>query len=330
MKKISAIILTAAILLTMTGCDRAGNSSDTSASSVGSGQSSGETSNNDPDDLSSMPEWEYVTLVRDNYKKYFVASSSPVDGLPNVSNNLLVRSLETAVEEDASGKMRSLLEKFSREPSLSERVKLTDEILNLLCKTDEITEQNEFFSPKKLKILEGFWGTGDKLPEPTSELTGEPLEEAYKYLTERYCMAIIGSQILPYVDLIGSKKGDDGKYYPDMEEYDKRVFEDYGSGKLTGKQLADNALYLAYYGVFKDKDLTMLDEFRGYAAANSPDSLAVINAAVKEAAALFSGINDVVITEYKAGKAPTTSGTSSTSNTSGTSGTSSAASGSQS
>ncbi len=310
MKKISAIILTAAILLTMTGCDRAGNSSDIPDWSVGSGQSSEETSSGS-DELSDMPEWEYVSLVRDNYKKYFVASSSPVDGLPNVSNNLLVRSLETAVKEDGAGKMRALLEKFSAEPSLSERVKLTDEILNLLCKTDEITKQNEFFSPKKLTILEGFWGTGDKLPEPTTELTAEPLDEAYKYLTERYCMAIIGSQVLSYVDLIGSKKGDDGKYYPNMEDYNKRVFEDYGSGKLTDKQLADNTLYLAYYGVFKDKDLTMLDEFRAYAAANSPDSLAVINAAANEAAALFSGINDVVITEFKTGSVSTASDTSS-------------------
>ncbi len=330
MKKISAIILTAAILLTMTGCDRAGSSSDApDSSSVDSAQSSGGTSD-DPDELSAMPEWEYVTLVRDNYKKYFVASSSPVDGLPNVSNNLLVRSLKTAVEEDNSGKMRALLEKFSAEPSLPERVKLTDEILNFLCKTDEIKDQDEFFSLKKLKILEGFWGTGDIFLKPTTEITAEPLEEAYKYLTERYCMAIIGSQVLSYVDLIGSKKGDDGKYYPNMEEYNKRVFEDYGSGKLTEKQLADNTLYLAYYGVLKDKNLIMLDEFRAYAAANAPDSLALVNAAANEAAALFSGINDVVITEYKAENAPTTSGTSSTPNTSSTSGTSSAASGSQS
>jgi len=319
MKKISAIILTAAILLTMTGCDRAGNSSDIPNWSVDSGQSSGETSNGS-DELSDMPEWDYVSLVRDNYKKYFVASSSPVDGLPNVANNLLVRSLETAVKEDSAGKMRGLLEKFSAEPSLSERVKLTDEILNLLCKTDEITKQNEFFSPKKLAILEGFWGTGDKLPEPTTELTAEPLEEAYKYLTERYCMAIIGSQVLEYVDLIRSKKGDDGKYHLDMEEYNKRVFEDYGSGKLTGKQLADNTLYLAYYGVFKDRDLNMLDEFRAYAAANSPDSLAIINAAANEAAALFSGINDVVITEVKTEGTPTTSDMSDTSSESSTTG----------
>ncbi len=262
--------------------------------------------------MSSLPEWEYVNLVRDNYEKYFIASSDAENGLPNISSNIFVRSLKVALDEDSTGKMHELLKKFSSEPSLTERVKLTDEILNFLCKTDEITTQNEFFSPKKLVILGGFWGTGEKFPEPTSELTAAPLEEAYKFLTERYCLAMIGSQILPYIGLIGSTLGDDGKYYPKMEDYNKKVFEEFGSGKLTEKQLADNTLYLAYYGVLKDKDLTMLEEFRAYAAANSPDGLAIVNAAVNEAAALFSGINNIEITEVKTGNS-TTSGTSNTS-----------------
>ncbi|MGN1110553.1 MAG: hypothetical protein ACI4QY_02795 [Oscillospiraceae bacterium] len=304
MRKISALILAAAMLLTLTACDGNTTSSDVGSQSDVGGQSdmSGQstsgtsgTSGDSADGLSALPEWDYVSLVRDNYEKYFIASSSPENGLPNVSNNLIIPSLKTAVEEDGTGRMKSLLERFTSETSFSERIKLTDEILNLLCKTDAITEQNSVFSPKKLAILEGFWGTGDEFPAPTAQLTAEPLEEAYKFLTERYCMAMIGSEVLPYVDLIGSKRDDSGKYYPDMESYNKQVFEDWKSGKLTEKQLFDNALYLAYYGVMRDKDLIMLEEFREYAAANAPEALTVINTAANEASDLFSGINDVVI-----------------------------------
>lgn len=294
MKKILALILTAAMLLTLTACDGAGNSSDTSGSSVESGQSSEETSKN-TNELSAMPEWEYATLVRDNYKKYYIASSSPENGLPNVPNNLVIRSLKTAIEEDSTGKMKSLVEKFCTEPSLSERIKMTDEILHLLCETDKITESNEFFSMKKLAILEGFWGTGDEFPELTSEVTAPLLEDAYKYLTERYCMAMIGSQCLPYIDLISSKLGDDKKYHPVMENYNKQIFEDWASGKLTEKQLSDNALYLAYYGVIRDKNLTMSEEFCAYAKEHNPETLTAIVNGTNEAAELFSGINDVVI-----------------------------------
>lgn len=296
MRKISALILAAAMLLTLTACDGTTTSDDVGGSSdISAPQSSvqSESSDEAANALSAMPEWDYVSLVRDNYEKYFIASSSPENGLPNVSNNLIVPSLKTAVDEDS--RMKPLLEKFVSEASLSERIKLTDEILNLLCKTDAITEQNSVFSPKKLAILEGFWGTGDEFPAPTAQLTAEPLEEAYTFLTERYCMAMIGSEVLPYIDLIGSKRDDSGKYYPDMESYNKQVFEDWESGRLTEKQLFDNALYLAYYGVMRDKNLTMLEEFRAYAAANAPEALAVINTAANEASDLFSGINDVVI-----------------------------------
>lgn len=295
MRKISALILAAAVLL-LTACDGTTTSDDVGGSSdISAPQSSvqSESSDEAANALSAMPEWDYVSLVRDNYEKYFIASSSPENGLPNVSNNLIVPSLKTAVDEDS--RMKPLLEKFVSEASLSERIKLTDEILNLLCKTDAITEQNSVFSPKKLAILEGFWGTGDEFPAPTAQLTAEPLEEAYTFLTERYCMAMIGSEVLPYIDLIGSKRNDSGKYYPDMESYNKRVFEDWESGKLTEKQLFDNALYLAYYGVMRDKNLTMLEEFRACAAVNAPEAFAVINTAANEASDLFSGINDVVI-----------------------------------
>ena len=318
MRKISALILAAAMLL-LTACDGNTTSSDVGSSSDMSGQSASgtsETSGDSAGGLSALSEWDYVSLVRDNYEKYFIASSSPENGLPNVPNNLIVPSLKTAVDEDS--RMKPLLEKFVSEASLSERIKLTDEILNLLCKTDAITEQSAVFSPKKLTILEGFWGTGDEFPVPTAQLTAEPLEEAYTFLTERYCMAMIGSEVLPYIDLIGIKRDDSGKYFPDMESYNKQVFEDWGSGKLTEKQLFDNALYLAYYGVMRDKDLTMLEEFRAYAAANAPETLSVINTAANEASDLFSGINGVVITKVTVNNPE--SGNSNASDTSGENG----------
>lgn len=297
MKKILAIFLTAVMVLSLTGCDKPDNSSDFADTSVDSGETSGSSGaeSGSENSLASVPEWEYVTLVRDNYKKYFIASSSPENGLPNVPNNLIIRSLETAVEED--DKMKALVEKFIAEPSLDERIKMTDEILNVLCETDKITEQNEFFSMKKLAILEEFWGTGDEFPEPTSEITAQLLEEAYKYLTERYCMAMIGSQCLPYIDLIGSKLGDDNKYYPDMEDFLKEIFEDWESGELEERQISDVALYLAYYGVMRDNNLEMSDEFQSCAEENCPEALPAIAVGRNEAAELFSGINDVQITK---------------------------------
>lgn len=298
MKKLSSLILTAAMLLTFSACDivNADLDSDSvvqSGANPSDADSTSDTSNENP--LEALSEWDYVTLVRDNYEKYYIASSSPKESLPNVSSNLLVRSLETAVSDDTFGSFRILLEKFSVEQSLFERIKLTDEILNALCETDKITETNEFFSPKKLAVLEGFWGTGDKFPQPTSEITVAPLEEAYTFLVQRYCMAMIGSQILDYIDLIGSTLGSDGKYYPDMENYNKRIANDFKSGVLSEKQLSDNVLYLVYYGVLKDKSLAMLDDFSEYASENFPEAVSLIEQSVKEIAELFSGVNGVVI-----------------------------------
>lgn len=293
----------------LTACDRTGgNSSDSQGSSDTSGQSEVDTSSEVESGLSAMPEWDYVNSVRDGYETYFISSNDAEDGLPYISGNLLVPSLKDALADDSSGKLRGKLEEFVAESDLGERIKLTDEILNLLCKTDEITGENEFFSLKKLAIIEDFWGTGEEFPEPTSTLTAAPLEEAYRFLTERYCMAMIGSQISPYIGLIGNSRGDDGKSQIEMGDYNKKVFEDFASGALTEKQLADNVLYLAYYGVLKDKDLTMLEEFRAYAAANSPEGLAIINAAANEAAGLFSGINGVTITEVNVETSGTSTG----------------------
>lgn len=283
-------------MLTITGCDSLDNSSDLE-SSVQSGTSTDntDTSKTEENPLADMPEWEYASLVRDNYELYFIASSSPSGGMPNVSSNLLVRSLETAVAEDTSGRLSALLGEFMTEESLDKRIGITDEILNILCETDKITEENAFISMKKLAVLEGFWGTGDKFPAPTSELTAQPLDEAYTYLTERYCMAMIGSQLLVYTDLIGSEKGDDGKYTAKMDDYNKRVAEDYKSGVLSEKQLRDNVIYLSYYGAMRDKSLAMLDDFRAYAKVNIPEAEKAVNEAVADAAELFSGINGVII-----------------------------------
>ncbi len=307
MKKILALILTAAMALTLTACDKPGNSSDLGESSSSSGETnnSSDAESGSGNSLAAVPEWEYVTLVRDNYKKYFIASNSPENGLPDVPNNLEIRSLKTAIEEDPE--MKPLVEKFIAEPSISERIKMTDEILNVLCETDKITKDNEFFSMKKLAILEKFWGTGDEFPEPTSDVTAPLLEESYKYLTERYCMAIIGSQYLQYIESIGIKKGDDEKYYPDMEDFLKNVFEDHASGKLNERQISDIALYLAYYGVMRDKKLDMLDQFQRYARDNHPEALPAVAVGRKEAAELFSGINDVQIVRLPADE-PASSG----------------------
>lgn len=296
MKKLSALILSAAVMLTITGCDSEGTSSDLqSVAQSGTNSDSTDNSNTSENPLAAMPEWEYASLVRDNYKLYFIASSSPSGDLPNVSSNLLVRSLETAVADDLTGRLSVLLGEFMTEESLEKRIDITDEVLNILCETDKITEENAFISMKKLAVLEGFWGTGDKFPAPTSELTAQPLDEAYTYLTERYCMAMLGSQLLVYTDLIGSEKGDDGKYTAKMDDYNKRVTEDYKSGALSEKQLKDNVIYLAYYGAMRDKSLAMLNNFREYAKVNIPEAEKAVNEAVAEAAELFSGINGVVI-----------------------------------
>ena len=298
MKKLSSLILTAAMLLTLSACDIVNVNSDldsTVQSGVNPSDADSSSGTSDENPLEAMSEWDYVTLVRDNYSRYYIASSSSKDGLPNVSSNLLVRSLETAVNDDNSGELRVLLGQFIVEQSLTERLELTDTILNILCETDKIAENNEFFSEKKLAVLEGFWGTGDKFPKPSSEITAAPLEEAYTFLVQRYCMAMIGSRILDYIDLIGTAPDSSGRYHADMSKFNERIAQDYKSGLLTDKQLADNVIYLAYYGVIKDKNLAMLDEFRNFAKAEIPGAESVVNGAVEEAARLFSGINDIVV-----------------------------------
>lgn len=271
MKKLLSASLAAAILLLSTACSLGGNSSDSGSSGGGStngGSSSGNSFAVEGD--------AGFAAVAEKVRWYDPGITEMADGLPNVKGGTLFPALVDAVKADGSGDLKNLLQKFMEETDLERRYLLTDEILHILCKANEVTETSDIFDAKKMHILRQFWGN-DTLTAPKNGTQAAYCESAYRYLLERYTFSMIGSMVMDVFSEIRIDKMENGTTCPYMQFYNERMVGGRKNGTLSEKDFVDNCRFLSYYGMLGGGNYRMFSEFRVYVEENAPEYLRLVD-----------------------------------------------------
>ncbi len=267
MKKLLSAALAAAILLT-TACSKVGNSSDSSSSDDSSTESN-----------SAIEGDAGFASVAEKVRWYDPGITALKDGLPDVMGGTLFSALSDAVKADGTGELKKLLQRFMEESDLEKRYSLTDEILHILCKTNEVTETSDVFDAKKMHILRQFWGD-NTLTAPQNGTQAAYCESAYRYLLERYTFSMIGSMVMDVFSEIRIDSVANGSTCPYMQFYNERMVNGMKNGTLSEKEFADNCSFLSYYGMLGERNYRMFSEFRVYVEENAPEYLSIVDDSV--------------------------------------------------
>lgn len=275
MKKLLSASLAAAVIIFSTACSLGGNSSEgdsSGGSSTNGGNSTSESKNNNP----TVEGDAGFAGVAEKVRWYDPGLTEMADGLPNVMGGTLFPALSDAVKADGTGDLKSLLGEFMNETDMEKRYSLTDDILHILCKANEITETSGIFDAKKMHILRQFWGDSS-LTAPSNETQAAYCEEAYRYLLERYAFSMIGSMVLDVFSEIRIDTMSNGTTSAYMQYYNEHMVGGRKNGTLSEKDFVDNCRYLSYYGMIGGGNYRMFSEFRVYVEENAPEYLALVD-----------------------------------------------------
>lgn len=288
MKKLISAVMAAVMLITLCGCNGRDN-----ASAQGT-----------PED----PELEKYEYVLSCYKPYFVGFSKPSeDGLPMVGGTSTRPALADVLEENDKGAktLRPLLEQFTSSQNWDERVKLTDEILHILCATEEIPDGEGLFSERKLKILRLFYGkNGERdILMPVNAQQARLLKESYEHLVKHYCLSLISSLKRDYLSRIVERESD-GEKYAGMYSFVSKV--EIELEELSGDDFYDLCCGAMYYTLLKYKDLKAYAYFRaeferdtlnnseeGHIGYIDPRYFPLIDKAAEDMIGILDGVHDI-------------------------------------
>lgn len=224
-------------------------------------------------------EVDFYERVFTSTEKYYISCNAPSDGIPDVSgvqkpdsDEFLLKRLPQAVADDQTGKAKGLVEDILAEDDLETRFMLTDELLNVVCGTSEISNENALFSDKKLSILQKFWGTGDIIEPPADKAQAEYLEKAYRNITERYTFAMIHSSVYEDMSYIKGSRTSSGATVPYMGLFSEHLYEGFKSSEITEKRFRDCCLALRNYEKYSDRSFRMSNDFRAYIESKLSES----------------------------------------------------------
>lgn len=253
MKKLISVVLAAAMLISMTGCK---------------GEEvpdfSGETES---------PSAIYENICKDAVAYFPSYDYSTEDGLPMMKRTGSV-SLKDRFSEDEE-RLRPLLEEFVGESDFQKRCEITEEILQLLCEVEDISEEDGTFSKRKLTILRRFWdkdqeGIEEKVPEPHNEIQAfydvqaAYLESAYEALVVRYTLSLICSLAYNNISYIKKYTDSEGVEYPYMDFFNRHLCYGLELEKISEKEFRDSVTAMAAYGQMEAESPRMLAEFYAY------------------------------------------------------------------
>lgn len=254
MKKLIAVILAAAMLLTMfTGCSKDDNAGD----------------------VLSLTSY---SIVHGKYCGYFPSFDYPTDdGLPMMKAAGAVSLKDSFAENEE--KFRPLLEEFAAEPDFQKRCEITEKILLVLCDAEggaeEISDGEGSFSERKLTVLRKFWSEDQELaavevPEPQSEdevffeMQTHCLENAYEALVPRCCLSLICSLGYNNISYIRKYTDSSGTEYPYMGFFNRHLCYSPELGEMTELEFCDSVMAMTVYGIMELKSPRMAAEFYAY------------------------------------------------------------------
>ena len=209
--------------------------------------------------------------------------SESVEGIPQVRSYGQVSSLHTAIANDESGELRSLINAFIEEPDNTVRRTIVMQIVGFLCDTDSVEEgsRGSNFSAKKLAVIEKFMGEsfmGINGENPNS-VAAPILERVYMQLVDMYFMALLGSETAEYTKYLMVSKTEDG-YDINTTLFNAYMYVMVESDMISEKKFADVCTYVGYLGTDIIGDFQIFHELRMYFSAISPEYVSIIDDAV--------------------------------------------------
>ena len=210
----------------------------------------------------------------DTMERVVTGISGMVDGLPDVRSYGTISSLHSAIVNDESGKLKTLVEEFISLNESSDRIKKTEEILSYMCGADDIDDNSRggIFSAKKLAVIERFMGEefiGINGSNPNSA-AAPILENVYHKLVEMYYMAIVGSGVSDLLNLMFVVEKD-GKKRINADLLNFYMVLGIKYEIVTKDQLVDVCSYLNYYGSNFLNDLSTYNDIHEYISNNLPE-----------------------------------------------------------
>ena len=239
MKKLLCAVVAASLLLTLTAC----KNPDTPANEVG--------------------RYKRMAGVFENY---YIGCGEMVDGIPDVNSvehGETIDRLPQEVKNDQSGELRRIVDEFLAETDLEARFALTEKLLNIVFETSSLDDTNEFFSDKKLAVINRFWASEAAKP-PINEEEAYWLEQSYQYLVGHYMCAMIFATVKDDFNYVKAYKYEDGTVYPYMEYFLRHISLGVVLDNFSDQTLADLSLSMAHFAKLSDKSWRINHELRAY------------------------------------------------------------------
>ncbi|MDE6728719.1 MAG: hypothetical protein K2J80_12400, partial [Oscillospiraceae bacterium] len=209
--------------------------------------------------------------IAGKFEEFYIGCGGMVDGILDVNSvgdddKHVIDRLPQVVKSDKTGSLRLIVDKFLEETELEARYALTESLLNIIFDTDSVKDTNEFFSDKKLALINSFWASEAAKP-PKNEEQAYWLEQTYQYLVGHYMYSMIFSTVVEDFNYIKSYEYEDGTVYPYMEYFTAHIFYGILLDKISDQTLADLSLSSAYFAKLKDKSWRINNELRAYLEA---------------------------------------------------------------
>lgn len=239
MKKLLCVIAALSLVVTLGGC----KSSDDSDDGV-----------------------ERYKHIAGKFEEFYIGCGNMVDGIPDVNSvgdddKHVIDRLPNEVKNDKTGKLQFLVDEFLAAEDLEKRYAITEALLNVIFDTESVKDTNEFFSDKKLKLINSFWA-GDPAKPPKDEEQAYWLEQTYQYLVGHYMCSMVFATVNEDFNYVKAYKYEDGTVYPYTENFDKHIFYGIMLDVFSDRTLADLSFSMAHFARRKDKSWRINSELR--------------------------------------------------------------------
>lgn len=200
------------------------------------------------------------------FENYYIGCGDMVDGIPDVNSvehGETIDRLPQEVKNDQSGELRRIVDEFLAETELEVRFALTEELLGGVFETSAIEDTNEFFSDKKLAVINEFWASEPAIP-PKNEEEAYWLEQSYQYLVGHYMCAMIFATVHEDFNYVKAYKYEDDTVYPYMWYFLNHIYYGVRLDDFSDQMLADLSLSMAHFAKLSDKSWRINSELRAY------------------------------------------------------------------
>lgn len=215
--------------------------------------------------------------IAGKFEEFYIGCGAMVDGIPDVNSvgdedKHVIDRLPQVVKSDSTGELQLIVDEFLETTELEARYDLAERLLNAIFETDKVEETNEFFSDKRLALINAFWASEPAKP-PYNEDQAYWLEQTYQYLVGHYMCSMVFATVKDEFNYVKAYKYEDGTVYPYTEYFTKHIFYGVLLGAYSDRTLADLSMSMAHFAKLSDKSWRINIDLRAYldARLKAPD-----------------------------------------------------------